>query len=182
MRNIQKNKFDISGENLNRGLKAEQKFKILAKKRGYEIVESKENQDINEHWDFELVKDNIRLKVDVKSMKKITRSDKKVQDKYAWIELHGVRKHDKGWLYGGKADLIAFETKKSFVLVKRTELIRSLEGRISNKVVSSPKEALYKDENGKYKRYKRKNRYDELILLELDELRNICWDEWKFNE
>jgi len=116
---VKKNKYDPTGENLKRGKKAENAFKEILKKHGFNPIPSTEQEDINEHWDFKIKKKGKEYKIDVKSMKKIGRKDEEVQDRWHWIELHGVRKNDKGWLYGGKADFIAFETKESFLIVRR---------------------------------------------------------------
>jgi hypothetical protein len=138
---------------------------------------------MNEHWDYKLIDSTGReIKVEVKAMKKIRRSDPTTQDKYTWIEIHGVREWDKGWLFGGKADLIAFETKNSFVLVDRKRLINFVIKNLSEEVVYSPEEALQKDEEGKYKKYRRRKNQkisDELILIEVDKLKEIAEEEWE---
>ncbi len=179
-RNIEQNKYDVTGENLKRGLNAEKKFVEVAQKIGYKVCLSNPKQDIDEHWDFELSKDSESFKVEVKAMRKIKRSDPAPQDEYAWVELHGVRERDEGWLYGGEANYIAFETQKSFVLVDRKKLLEYVSSRLSDEVVDKPVEALKKDAQGKYKRYRRKGRHDELILVEMDVLRSLCWEEWFF--
>ena len=38
-----------------------------------------------------------------------------MQDEWHWIEVRGVA--DEGWLYNSHADMIAFETKNSWILV-----------------------------------------------------------------
>jgi hypothetical protein len=61
-----------------------------------------------------------------------------------WIELHGSWPDNNGWLYDGKSDLLAFETKESFVLVKRSALIELVESKVDkNKRVHNSSEALY---------------------------------------
>lgn len=179
-RKIERNQYDITAENLDRGLKAERKFTLLAVHKGYKIRPSTSYQDIYEHWDYELTKDGRSFKVEVKAMKKIKRSDPSPQDMYAWVELHGVRKWDEGWLYGGKADYIAFETKKSFILVDRKKLLNYINHRLSDEIVDKPEEALVKDAQDKYKRYRREGRHDELILIEMSVLKSLCWQEWYF--
>ena len=182
-RSIERNRYDTTGENLNRGLTAEKKFIQIAHSKGYKVCLSNPNQDMNEHWDYELSKDGKSFKVEVKAMKKIKRSDPTPQDKYAWIELHGVREWDEGWLYGGKSDYIAFETRNSFILVGRKRLIDYINTRLSEEIVSRPEDALVKDVQGKYRRYRRRThqkRSDEMILMEMDVLRSLCWEEWFF--
>ena len=105
-------------------------------------------------------------------MKRIQRSDDDVQDEWTWVELHGVRPHDKGWLYG-EANLIAFETRDRFLIVKRLDLI-SLVHRYVNLDIRAnfAKEAQYKV-------YQRKGRADEITLIETDKLKEILYKEWK---
>lgn len=172
-RKIAPNKFDKNGLNLKQGLQAEHLFAQIARAKGWEIYEPSSYQDINEHWDMEIRKGEESYKVDVKAMKRLNRSNSAPQDEWHWIELHGVRKNDEGWLYGGKADLIAFETKSSFIIVKREDLIKFIEDKVdfSTKVSSSY--------DAKYKIYQRKNRYDKLTLVKTDDLRKIKWNEWE---
>ncbi|MDH7489481.1 MAG: hypothetical protein QHH80_08225 [Anaerolineae bacterium] len=68
---------------------------------------SEEDEDINAHWDMVISYGVKTFKVDVKAMKRISRGDQAKQDAYHWVELHGVRANDEGWLFGGQADLIA---------------------------------------------------------------------------
>ena len=170
---IAPNKFDKNGLNLKHGLQAEHSFAQIAKAKGWEIYKPSSYQDINEHWDMEIRKGEENYKVDIKAMKKLSRKDPTPQDKWHWIELHGVRKNDKGWLYGGKADLIAFETETSFIIVKRENLIKFIESKVD---FSARVNSSY---DAKYKIYQRKNRYDKLTLVKTSDLRKIKWDEWK---
>lgn len=182
-RGIGRNRYDRTGENLARGLRAETRFIRIAQSKGYKICISNPDQDRNEHWDYELFKDGKRFKVEVKAMKKLKRSDPHPQDRYAWIEIHGVRDWDEGWLYGGRSDYIAFETKKSFVLVSRKKLIDYINANLSNEIVYKPEDALVKDSENRYRRYRRRKnqkRSDEVILVEMDVLRSLCWKEWFF--
>ncbi len=108
-------------------------------------------------------------------MKRLSRNNSKLQDKWVWIELHGVRKNDKGWLYGGKSDLLAFETRKTFIVVRRRRLIKLTEESVNfDEVVGTSSEA-------KYKIYSRKGRPDKLTLIETNKLRTISKQEWKKN-
>jgi hypothetical protein len=84
------------------GESAQFKFKELAEAKGWKVTPANKQQDIHEHWDFFIEKDGEQSRVDVKAMKRIRRSDPYPQDKLVWIELHGVRDYDEGWLYGGE--------------------------------------------------------------------------------
>ena len=108
----------------------------------------------------------------MKAMKRIQRSDDSVQDEWTWVELHGVRPHDKGWLHG-EAKLIAFEIGDSFLIVKRTELISLVHKYVNFDIkVNSAEEA-------KYNVYQRKGRADEITLIETDKLKEIIYAEWE---
>jgi hypothetical protein len=170
---ITPNRFDKDGSNLKQGLRAEHLFAQIAKAKGWEVYEPSNYQDINEHWDIEIRKNGKSYKVDVKAMKKLNRKDSIPQDEWHWVELHGVRKYDKGWLYGGKADLIAFETKTSFIIVRRQDLIELVEDKVdfSTKVEFSSE--------AKYKVYQRRNRHDKLTLMKTSDLREIKIAEWE---
>ncbi len=172
-RRIQRNRFDLTGENLDRGLKAQDIFESLAKEKGWNVKHATKQQDINEHWDLRLLKDKYDVNIEVKAMKKLSRNDSDTQDEWHWIELHGVRKNDNGWLYGAKSDYIAFETKRSFLIVNRKKLIELVEKLVDfTQNVSSPKDA-------KYKIYKRKNRFDKITLIETSKIKEIAKAEWE---
>lgn len=168
---MERNKFDNSncmeiGEN------AQMQFNQIANKQGFNVILPTVTQDINEHWDSQIEKEGQCLKVDVKAMKRLKREDSEVQDEWTWIELHGVRPYDAGWLYNGKSDLIAFEKKNSFVLVKRTDLIAILPSLIDmNSLVSDVADA-------RYKIYQRYGRPDKISLIELNKLEPIKWAEF----
>ena len=108
-----RNKYDTK-DCLNLGDRAEVIFKKIARSKGWDVKEATERQNIDEHWDYLIKKDSKSFKVDVKAMKRISRSNQDVQDSWFWVEFHGVRSYDRGWLYDGKADLIAVERKIHF--------------------------------------------------------------------
>ncbi|QEQ00790.1 hypothetical protein FFX45_04970 [Thermosynechococcus sp. CL-1] len=165
------NQYDGQGENLKRGLKAEDAFLELARKQGFQVHHASEAADIHEHWDCLLIKGHESLKVDIKAVKKIQRQDPQPQHQYTWIELQGVR--DRGWLFGGHSDYIAFQTLNSFILVQRTALIAFVQKNVDLAVlVTQPTEALKKHQ-GKYPVYRRSGRSDRLILVETDILRQL---------
>ena len=112
-----KNKFDKT-DCLERGEQSESIFKTLAIRNKWEVFKSTESENIDQHWDYRIVKEKEIYRVEVKSAKKISRSDNFIQDGWTWIELHGVRENDGGWLFSGKADLIAFEKQNSYVIQK----------------------------------------------------------------
>jgi hypothetical protein len=166
-----KNKYD-SSDCLERGDHTESLFEILAISNDWDVYEPTNRENIDQHWDFAIRRGNENYRVDVKSLKKISRSDEKVQDSWTWIELHGVRENDSGWLFAGRADLIAFERFDSFIFVKRTDLIALIVSLVDFSSISgSP-------ENARYKVYRRINRFDKITLIESKYLESIKWDEW----
>lgn len=170
--NTKRNKFDYK-DSLEIGESAQSHFAKMARRKSWQVTPAPGECDRNEHWDFLIEKGKRKFKVDVKSRKRIGRGDVAFQDEWIWIELHSVRKNDAGWLYGGSSDLIAFETKDSFVMVRRGDLIRLVEKLVDfNSRVSASKDA-------KYKIYRRRNRPDKITLIELAKVKTLKFAEWK---
>ncbi len=167
-----RNQFDRR-DSLELGDRAEDLFARLALARGWKVGRATEQANLYDHWDFYIYRDKEGCRVDVKAMKRARRGDAQVQDQWLWVELHGVRDYDRGWLYAGKADLIAVETSSSFLMVRRQDLIRLVEGLVDTTgVVSSAREA-------KYKVYTRPGRPDKITMIETQKLHAIKWDEWQ---
>lgn len=158
---------------LERSESAEQQFARLAITRGYRVSASSARQDIDEHWDLLLVKPGETHRVDIKAMKRITRHDAHAQDAWVWIELHSVRANDVGWLFGGKADWIAFECANSFVIVPRAALAALIPQ------IVDLKSRVAKPADAKYKVYQRAGRPDLLTLVEMTQLDKIKIAEWE---
>ena len=118
-------------------------------------------QDMHEHWDVE---DAMAVKYDVKGMKKYRRSDDKPTDRLHWIELRNVNGKN-GWLYGD-ADIIAFETRKWWLLVERKDLVQFVEGIIWGEETTEKPEP--------YKLYQREGRQDLLTILPTVDLLSIA--------
>lgn len=154
------------------GQKAEAVFAGIAAAKGWRVTAASNYANINDHWDLLIEKGAERYRVDVKGMKRLSRRAPSVQDKWIWIELHGVREHDRGWLYDGKAELMAFEKKASFVIVRRDDLIKLVEQLVDlNTTVYAAKAA-------RYKIYSRPGRPDRIAMIETAKLAGIRWDEW----
>jgi len=110
--------------------------------------------------------------VELKSKKRISRHDEITQDDWAWIELHSVRAHDKGWLLSSMADFICFERTKCFEFYKRTELKDRVLSLVDfTKKVNSPEEA-------RYAVYSRRGRLDKLTLVEYSKFNDLCKGSW----
>jgi hypothetical protein len=171
----ERNQFDTR-DCAERGLRAEEQFAALARARGYHLTPASSAQNIHEHWDWLMVRDEERLRVDVKAQKRLSRQDAGVQDTWVWVELHGVRPYDRGWLYDGQADLLAFEQRASFLLVVRLTLV-DLVARLVDltRRVAVPAQATYAV-------YQRSGRPDALTLIEVARVREVAWDEWAVGE
>lgn len=166
-----RNKFDKK-DSLELGEHAENFFIVLAVRLGWKVSASSKDENIDEHWDYRIEKEDASFKVEVKSKKRITRGDKGTQQELTWIELHGVRPKDTGWLFG-KADLIAFEKEKSFLIVKKFDLLKMVNKKVDLVAkVRKPEDAIYKI-------YKREGRKDKLTLLPMKDIEEIKFMEWK---
>lgn len=166
-----RNRFDKK-DSLELGEKAEAYFVKIALRSGWKISASTRDENINAHWDYRIEKDSDDFKVEVKSAKRVHRDDEKIQYDFTWVELHGVRPNDTGWLFG-KADLIAFEKQNSFIIVKRLDLLALVNKKVNLVAkVRDPKDALYKI-------YKRDGRKDKLTLLPTSDIQSIKFMEWK---
>ncbi len=166
-----RNRYD-RGDSLERGDEAEDIFVQLAEMKGWKVTKASAHANIHQHWDFLIEKPAKKFRVDVKARKKIRRIDSRVQDTWFWVELHGVRNYDRGWLYDGKADLIAVEKIDTFVIVKHLDLIALVEQVVDpDSMVSSAKAA-------RYKVYSRSGRSDRISMIRTKDLEAIRWDEW----
>lgn len=153
------------------GNHAEDLFVLAAVKNGWKISASTKEQNIDEHWDFLIEREDQILKVEVKSEKRIERGDGKAQGNFVWVELRNVR-GKVGWLFG-KADVIAFETASTFVFVQRRDLLTVVNQKVDLVAkVTSAKEALYKI-------YTRSGRKDKLTLLPIRDIEPIIFMKWK---
>lgn len=144
------------------GLEKELNFKKIAEKNGFFCEKSKKNQDIYEHWDFNITKDNVNLKVDVKGIKKIDRNDSDPQDTWIWLEIMNVN-GEKGWCYG-ENDGIFFETFKKWFFVKKEVLQKIIENKVKKELVDDPNLAYYKC-------YRRHGRKDVTTLIKTSDIK-----------
>ncbi|MFN8383618.1 MAG: hypothetical protein U0V02_16855 [Anaerolineales bacterium] len=160
----------IKKESHELGDRAEGLFILLAVKQGWKVSASTREQNIDEHWDYLIEKEDQVFKVEVKAEKRIERSDHDLQSKFIWVELRNVR-GKVGWLFG-KADLIAFEREKTFFFVKRLDLLATVNQKVNLVAkVKSAKDALYKI-------YTREGRKDKVTLLPSHDVESIQFMEW----
>lgn len=136
-------------ESMEIGRNAEQRFAATLTNPKFPTDE----EDINEHWD---VMDSMGYRYDVKAMKKYRREDAKATDRLHWVELRNVN-GKLGWLYG-KAYYIAFETRSWWIVVKREDLVKFVEGAIwgNGAKIERPKP---------YELYQRPERQDLMTVI-----------------
>jgi hypothetical protein len=113
------------------GVRAEELFATLCERDGFEVTKSSKDEDIMGRIDYYIWNKGRKLAVDVKAMKSIKAWGKK-QDKKIWVELQS--KGYPGWLYAGKADLIAFEMQDCFLMVIKKKLMAWCEENINTSV------------------------------------------------
>lgn len=114
----EKNKYDERGcQQMDKT--ATDLFLNCCKVRGWNTIKANKYEDIREHWDYRLEKNNTEYLVDVKSIKRVN-SQSDIDDSLLLVELKNVNGNP-GWLVG-KADYIAFQVKEGFLLVKREKL------------------------------------------------------------
>jgi len=140
------------------------RFKNMASVCGWEVRNSTREEDYKKHIDCFISKDGQTFSVDVKARKRVARGGAYTNN--LWIELRGVN-NTRGWLFGGHADFIAFESADGeFVVVERSEIIRFINS-IKNKMsyVKSPYHALYNV-------YTRNGRDDKLTMIKPGDVRH----------
>ena len=123
-----------------RGLESEQRFQEIF---SHGLSRSNTMQDMHEHWDFS-------LKFDVKKIRSV---DEHGESNYHWVEIYNVNGQT-GWLYG-KADYVAFETKKFWLVVP----IKTLQEFIKENMIKE-----YADKKPYYM-YRREGRKDKLVMV-----------------
>ena len=149
---------------LNDGKIKENEFINLVIKPNQKIILPTKEQDINEHWDVSIND----IKFDIKALKKVKRSDADTNQEIHWVEIENVH-GKKGWLYGS-ADYIAFETNKSWLIVKRENLVKLVDKNLKVVITSEPEI---------YKMYSRYGRFDVLTIVPTDDLKKILTKEIK---
>jgi len=112
-------------------------------------------EDIYEHWDVK-----IDIKIDVKAMKKINRTDETPNENIHYVEIKNVN-GDKGWLYGD-ADYFAFETEDYYVIVSKLKLQAMIAEKCKEKIKCT-RPTLYQ-------LYSREGRNDMMTLVKTVDL------------
>jgi hypothetical protein len=164
-----RNKFDKK-DSLELGERAENLFILLAVRMGWKVSISTQHENIHEHWDYLIERETESYRVEVKSEKRLMRNEDIPQQNFIWVELKNVR-GELGWLFG-RADLIAFERRGTFLIIRTNDLKKLVKEKADLKsIVKNPNEALYKI-------YQRKGRKDKLTLLPMKDIEEIKFMEW----
>lgn len=139
---------------LSEGKKAEEEFASLFS----EVLFSTTEEDIFGHYDV-----TVPIRIDIKKVKKIRRSDAYPDENYHWVELRNVH-GDHGWLYG-KAHGFAFQTDDYWVLVHAS----ALRGWVRRNI--DPNDLTPKPEVNMI--YTREGRKDKMVLVKTIDLMAI---------
>lgn len=150
-------KYDYQGKAKAIGDSAVNQIEQMAADREYEVKKASRDEDMYDHFDYRFIKGEQVIKVEVKAMKRVSRSDSSGQETWIWVEFKNVQ-GEKGWLYG-KADYVAFELEDAFLFVDRKDLVK-----VSEKVVDMDT-IVKKPFDAKRKCYRRRNRPDELVAM-----------------
>lgn len=169
---MQRNKYDKK-DCLEIGLLAEDAFKKVAKREGWIVQDSTRSQNMHQHVDCIISRDDSEYNVDVKSLRRRTRWDDDFELDWTWVEFHGVRESDPGWLFGGNAQLFAFEQPLFFVIIERDKL-----QHLATTLVDMRRIARTAPE-AKYAIYNRPGRNDIISMIETQHIIDNCWDVWQ---
>lgn len=161
-------------ECLREGKEVEYEFGRVAVSHGWTWRFGTEYQDKVEHIDLFMTFGDQTLAIQVKGLKAVSRKIK--QEKLLWLERHGdyPSKENNGWIYGGKAALIAFEMRDSFWLIER-ETLRD----IYDELVPADAGRCYIAEGAEYRLYSRPGHPRERTsLIEAEHIVPHLWAIW----
>tara|TARA_R110002051_G_scaffold324701_1_gene423220 strand:- start:959 stop:1582 length:624 start_codon:yes stop_codon:yes gene_type:complete len=161
------------------GESAEKKFDRAVKAQGKSVRKASRYEERVQHIDRwigdkrwwpklnQTMKDKPEISVEIKAMKRISRASSKPQSEWLWVEFRNVS-GGLGWLYGD-AILLATEVETGFYLLYLKSLRSWAEFKVDRDAkVANPNHAQYTS-------YSRKNRKDEMSLINLQEF--IDWYE-----
>ena len=140
----------------------EQRFCGILKRMGIPYRIATREEQIYKHFDFVTKKGTI----DVKAMKNINRFDNNPQNELIWVEFKNVR-GDKGWLCS-EVDFIAFEQLKSFLIVKRSSLLKKAKSLCD--LVNITRQGGM---NALYRGYQREGRKDLIAMIKLSDILSL---------
>lgn len=148
------------------GMDAESSFVDAALSCGYRVIKGSNEDDIS-HTDFIIKSKGREWRVDVKSHHSV-RGDESL----VWVELKNVI-GNAGWLFGS-ADIIAFETRDSFMLIERAKLAELVRRNVIKREMGESVKPWFT--------HSRKNRNDLLTIVPRHEIKRFMVCEFKKGE
>ena len=161
------------------GETAEQMYEKAVKAQGKSVRKASRYEERVQHIDRwigdkrwrpnknQTMRDKPQIRVAIKAMRIVSRSSDEPQSEWLWVEFKNVS-GGSGWLYGD-ATLLATEVEEGFYLLYLKSLRSWAEHKVNRKEkVTNPNHAYYKS-------YSRRNRDDEMSLINLQEF--IEWYE-----
>lgn len=140
---------------------------MMTEKWGGHIEVSTWEEDVRSHVDIWWVADNgRRVGVDVKGLKRRSRSDFNVDDSITWLEFKNVY-GENGSLYGA-ADYIAFRRLHSVVFVNRSKLADYAAAKVQGKPVSQIRPSAF------WQLYNRRGRADVICMAPMSEIESVA--------
>jgi hypothetical protein len=133
------------------GNSAERKFIGASIKRDYKAWKANTYENAVLGIDVWIKKNQIKKSVDVKARKKSSAKDSDFNDDWTWVEYRNADGHP-GWLLK-KADYLAFEKEKYFIVVDRISLFNLCE-----KLIDKNKEKALRASEAKYIFYTRRDK------------------------
>lgn len=184
----------MSNAQFRQGTRTESSFTQMATQRGWEPRIATFQQNVHQHIDCFLSKNATTHAIDVKGMKAIERTNAVVQDAWHVVEFIAVtypRSHDSsfslpfdigqpdfsrgsgrpGWLYG-KANYIAFETRRHWLFVRPLDLIELCHAVVDSSSLSPS------SRDAKYQLYSRPQRGDLFSFIHIDDITTITNHHW----
>lgn len=141
------------------GRDAEVRFMQICKAHRYGVVNATRRENMVDHFDFWVEWGARRAaKIEVKAMKARRRGEA-VDPSVIYLETRNVA-GGLGWLYG-KADYIAFEQPRGFLLVPRVDLVELLRGMRLRRAARSGIRGTV---------YSRPGRRDEVAVLDIRDI------------
>lgn len=137
---------------------------LLLSMFGGEVTKASKEDDMYNHIDIIWKYKGKEYSFDIKSAKKVSRSDNIPNYEINWIELQNVR-GNLGWLYG-KANYIAFETFTNWLIVRRRDIINLIDLKVVDRTISKSKDF--------YTCYQRDGRQDIIVKVPTSDLEKIA--------
>jgi len=158
-------------EHYTRGETAERRFSMTCRNLGlhYKVHDESTVQERNKHFDFYVWRNGEKLRVEVKAPKKLARSCQDVQYDWQVIEFLGDS-GKQGWIHG-KADFLAFEMERDFIIVSRKKLKRLAFDLCDGKEIVKRADESY------YKLYSR-NGLSLTTMISIEDILSLDHERW----